>query len=54
VIRGFVGDWFGLFFIVALIYLLVRPGSKAAETVGAVGGMLVAIVRQATDIANAN
>lgn len=49
--RGFIGDWVGLFAVVAIIYLLVRPNSKAAETVEAVGGMLVAIVRSATDIA---
>lgn len=47
-----IGDWLGLVFIVALIFLLVRPGSKATETITAVGGMLVAIVRSATDIAN--
>lgn len=50
-LRGYIGDWVGLLAIVALIFLLVRPNSKAAETVDAVGGMLVAIVRSATDIA---
>ena len=45
------GDWLGLLAIVAIIFLLVRPRSKAAETIDAVGGMLVALVRSATDIA---
>lgn len=48
---AFASDWIGLLFVVGIVYLIVRPNSKAAETIGAVGGMLVAIVRQATDIA---
>lgn len=51
-IRSFIGDWIGLAFIVGIIYLLVRPSSKAAETVDAVGKMLVAIVREAADLAS--
>lgn len=47
-----ISDWFGLLFVVAIIYILVRPSSKAAEAVDAVGGMVVALVRRATDIAN--
>ena len=46
-----VGDWLGLLAVVAIIFLLVRPGSKAAETVDAIGTLLVALVRSATDIA---
>lgn len=49
--RGYFGDWAGLLFIVAIVYVLVRPSSKAAQTVDAIGNMLVAIVRQATDLA---
>jgi hypothetical protein len=49
--RGFVGDWIGLLFVVAIIYVLVRPSSKAAELVESLGNMLVALVRRATDIA---
>lgn len=44
-------DWLGLLFIVAIIYVLVRPRSKAAELVDAFGRMLVAMVRSATDLA---
>lgn len=45
------GDWLGLLFIVAVIYVLVRPRSKAADMVDALGQMLVAMVRSATDLA---
>jgi hypothetical protein len=44
-------DWLGLLFVVTVIYVLVRPQSKAAEAVDAVGDMLVALVRRATDLA---
>lgn len=44
-------DWFGLAFIVGIIYILVRPRSQAAQAVEAVGHMLVGIVRRATDLA---
>lgn len=50
--RALIGDWLGLLMVVALIYILVRPSSKAAEFVDALGDMLVAMVRRATDIAN--
>ncbi len=49
-----IGDWLGLLLVVAIIYVLVRPQSKAAELVDAVGGMLVAIVRRATDLGTIN
>ncbi len=41
-----VGDVLFLIFVVALIYVLVRPRSRAAEMVEAVTGMLAALVRQ--------
>lgn len=47
-----VADWIGLLFVVAIIYVLVRPSSKAGELVEAVGTMLRSIVSAATDIAN--
>lgn len=37
-------------FIVALLYVLVRPRSAAADAVRVVSDALVAIVRTATDI----
>lgn len=44
-------DWIGLLFIVAVVYILVRPSSKAAEMVDAAGRLLVALVRNATGLA---
>jgi UPF0716 family protein affecting phage T7 exclusion len=49
-IKGFIGDWIGLLFLVAIVYILVRPQSKAAQLVDAVGHMLVSIVRRVTDL----
>jgi hypothetical protein len=43
-------DWIGLLFIVAVVYILVRPSSKAAEMVDAAGRLLVALVRSATGL----
>lgn len=48
--RAALSDWLALLFVVALFYLLLRPSSKAAELVDAVGKMLVTLVRRATDI----
>lgn len=48
------GDWLALLFLVTIIYVLVRPGSKAAELVDAVGSMMVAMIKRATDIAASN
>jgi hypothetical protein len=44
-------DWIGLLFGVAILYVLVRPGSKAGELVEAVGALLTALVKRATDVA---
>lgn len=49
-IRASVGAWFGLLLIVAIIYVLVRPSSKAADFVNSVGRMVVSMVRRATDL----
>ena len=38
-------------FVVTIIYVLVRPRSKAGELVGAFGSALTAIVRNAADLA---
>jgi hypothetical protein len=46
-----VGDWFAVFFTVAIIYVLVRPQSKAAQLVQTLGQFLTALVRTATDTA---
>lgn len=46
-----IGDWFALLFVAAIVYVLVRPQSMAAQTVGAIGDMVTAMVRAATDLA---
>lgn len=47
-----IGDWLGLLFVVALIFLLVRPGSGAVALVNAFAHLLTALVQQATDLAS--
>ena len=39
-------------FYVALIYVLVRPGSRGAESIQSFGDMMGTLIRTATDIAN--
>lgn len=39
-------------FYVALIYVLVRPGSRGAESISAFGDMMGKLISTATDIAN--
>jgi hypothetical protein len=46
-----VADWVFVLFLVAIVYVLVRPRSKAAEAVDAIGQMMVALVRRAVDLA---
>lgn len=43
-------DWLGLLFVATIVYVLVRPQSRAAELVGAIGNMVAAIVASATDL----
>ena len=47
-----VGAMFAGVFYVALLYVLVRPGSRGAESIRAFGDMTSALIRTATDIAN--
>lgn len=44
-------DWLGLAFGVAVVYVVVRPGSKAGETIDAFAKMMTSMVRTATDTA---
>jgi hypothetical protein len=44
-------DILALLFVVLIIYILVRPRSKAADLVQAVGDFLISIVRAATNLA---
>jgi hypothetical protein len=46
-----IGDAIALLFVATIIYVLVRPQSKAASAVVAVADMVTAMVRRATDLA---
>jgi hypothetical protein len=46
------GDWFAVLFVVAVVYVLVRPKSNAAQFIAAIGAFLRALVKQVTDTAN--
>lgn len=46
-----VWDWIGLLFGVAIVYVLVRPGSQAGKTVEGMGNLIAALVRRAVDLA---
>lgn len=43
-------DWFALLFVVLMVYILVRPRSKAADLVQAFFDMTISLVRSATDL----
>lgn len=45
-------DVLGLMFAVALVYVLVRPGSKAGLLVEACANLIVSMIRSATDLAS--
>lgn len=45
-----VGEWFALLFFVVILYVLVRPRSKANELIKAFTDATVAIVKTATDL----
>lgn len=45
-----VWDFLALAFVVLIIYVLVRPGSKAGEFVDAFFNLLGALIRSATDL----
>ena len=48
---GLVTDWLALLIIVAIVYVLVRPGSKVVEAIEGYTRMVVNIVKAATDLA---
>lgn len=45
-------DWFGLVFVVAIIYVIVRPRSKVGGAIEALGSLMISMVRRATDLAD--
>jgi hypothetical protein len=48
---GVVGDVLAAVFVLAIVYVLVRPQSKGGELVTAFGDVMTALVSNATDIA---
>lgn len=48
--KGIVADWIVGVFLLATVYVLVRPRSKAAELVTNFANAVVAMVRAATDL----
>jgi hypothetical protein len=50
-VNGFRADAIGAFFLVAALYVLVRPRSAAVDLVEAFTAGMVALVRRATDLA---
>lgn len=46
----FVGDWFALFFLVTVVYLLVRPRSAARQAVDDFATAMVALTKAAVDL----
>ncbi len=43
-----IGDWLILLLYVAIVFLLVRPGSKGPQLVDTIGGTLTNLVNAAT------
>ncbi len=48
--RASAGDWAGAFFLVVIIYVLVRPSSAAAAAVDLFSKAMTSIVRGVTDM----
>ncbi len=48
--KGQLADWFAALFLVAVVYVLVRPRSAAADAVKGFSDAMVAIVKTATDL----
>jgi hypothetical protein len=49
-IKPRVGEWFAVLFAVAIIYVLVRPSSNAAQFVAAIGRLGRVLVETATSV----
>lgn len=44
------GDWMAAFFLIVIVYVLVRPSSAAADAVDLFSKAMAAIVRATTDM----
>lgn len=49
-LKDIAADWIVGVFLIAVIYVLVRPRSKAAELVQMFSDAVIAMVRTATDL----
>lgn len=49
-IKGTVGDFMAAIFLVALIFLLVKPKSPAADAVKAFGDAMIALTSAVTSV----
>lgn len=49
-IKGWAGDFLAAVFLLALVYVLVRPRSAAVAAVNAVTDALAALIGAATDL----
>lgn len=45
-----IGEWFSVLLIVAVLYLLVRPGSRSVDFVREFGAAMTALIATATDV----
>ena len=48
--KSVLGDWVAAFFLIVIIYVLVRPRSAAADAVDLFSKGMAAIVRNVTDM----
>jgi hypothetical protein len=49
-IRKSFGDWVAAFFLITIIYVLVRPNSAAADAVDLFSKAMTSIVKAVTDM----
>jgi Na+/H+ antiporter NhaD/arsenite permease-like protein len=49
-VKEYIADWAAALFVLTLVYVLVRPNSKAADAVSAFSSAMAAIVRTAVDL----
>lgn len=45
-----IGDVLGVAFLVAAVYMIVRPRSNSVDLVKAIGDVMIALVRRAADL----
>jgi hypothetical protein len=48
--RGAAGEWFAVFFLLVVVYVLVRPGTQAPAFIDAFTKFTASLVRTVTDL----